>query len=344
MSDKNTQPIIKKIKKGGGHGHHGGAWKVAYADFVTAMMAFFLLMWLLNATSEEQKRGLSNYFGPPGSLQGAGGAGGVLGGTTIKSEGVYEDTQTQSNGSKDDESLEENVPAEEQNKSKEGDQQFPEQATNIKDVKPAKPVDSKKIKDTLKEYDAENFKDVKEALMQKILETPELKELAKSLIIDETPEGLRIQIVDQQKYSMFPKGEAKPLPHTIKLLELVTKVVQKLPNKISVTGHTDSTPYKNQDYGNWELSVDRANAARRYMMGFGLGEERVMRVTGKADTEPLKPATPDSEQNRRISILLHRSEKMASGADSATGRNEAGKAQEATKLPVTKPAPVKTAA
>lgn len=340
MSDKNAQPIIKKVKKGGGHGHHGGAWKVAYADFVTAMMAFFLLMWLLNAASEEQKRGLSNYFGPPGAQQGSGGAGGVLGGTTIKSEGVYEDTENQSSGSKEDESLEDNIPPEEKNKSTEGDKQFPQQTTNVQDEKPAKPVDGKKIKDTLREYDAENFKDVKEALMQKIQEIPELKELAKSLIIDETPEGLRIQIVDQQKYSMFPKGEAKPYPHTIKLLEVVTKVVQKLPNKISVTGHTDSTPYKNQDYGNWELSVDRANAARRYMMGFGLGEERVTRVAGKADTEPLRPATPDSEQNRRISILLHRSEKIATPSENGGLKPDSTKAQEAQKPP----APVKSPA
>lgn len=308
MSQPNVQPIIKKIKKVAGHGHHGGAWKVAYADFVTAMMAFFLLMWLLNATTEEQKRGLSNYFGPPGSASGNGGSGGVLGGTTVKSEGLYDDSVSTGDGSNEGE--------DEGTKgvTRDSEESVKNTAKNNEMLKindeTSKAKDDGKASDPIQKatdrLEAENFKDVKDALKQALEQMPELKDLAKHLIIDETPEGLRIQIVDQNKASMFNIGDATPLPQTLKLLEVVAKVITKIPNKISVTGHTDSTQYKRTDYTNWELSADRANSSRRALEKFGLDPARMIYVTGKADTEPFVKNDPKADQNRRISIILHR--------------------------------------
>ncbi|NCP62910.1 MAG: flagellar motor protein MotB [Alphaproteobacteria bacterium] len=304
------RPIIKKIKKVDGHGHHGGAWKVAYADFVTAMMAFFLMMWLLSSTSEEQRRGISNYFGPPGNLTGAGGSGGVLSGLTLSSEGVLEDNVTkgegqtdgQSNGKKGAVQVPENAEQDDEQVKKALVQELDESLLSSETSKPDLSMQDKEFE----KLEKENFKEVEESLKQAIQEDPELKELAKNLIIDETPEGLRIQIVDRDKTSMFKIGEAEPLPHTVKLFKLVARIVKKLPNKISITGHTDAKPYHNRkDYSNWELSSDRSNSARRYLLNFGLNTGRIIFVKGSAATDPLIKDDPFSDQNRRISILLH---------------------------------------
>lgn len=321
MPQTNVQPIIKKIKKVAGHGHHGGAWKVAYADFVTAMMAFFLLMWLLNATTEEQKRGLSNYFGPPGSASGNGGSGGVLGGTTVKSEGLYDDSVSTGDGTNEGEDEGKKGVTDDSKESIKNTSEVNEML-KVNEENSSKAVDQKAtdpIKKATDRLEAENFKDVKDALKQALEQMPELKELAKHLIIDETPEGLRIQIVDQNKASMFNLGDATPLPQTIKLLEVVAKVITKIPNKISVTGHTDGTQYKRTDYTNWELSADRANASRRYLEKFGLDPARMIYVTGKADTEPFVKNDPKADQNRRISIILHRMNRtLASPANTSS--------------------------
>ena len=311
---QDERPIIKKVKKVEGHGHHGGAWKVAYADFVTAMMAFFLMMWLLSSTSEEQRRGISNYFGPSGNLTGAGGSGGVLAGLTITSEGLMEDDASRGDGKTDGEHFGkkafEDVP---ENSDESGMNQpettpspdMDESLLNSPESK-AKLAEMTKEEQEIEKIEKEMFQEVEEALKQAIQEDPELKELAKNLIIDETPEGLRIQIVDREKTSMFQLGQYYPMPHTIKLIHLVSKIVKKLPNRISVTGHTDGKPYSRKDYTNWELSADRANAARRYLLKFGVNEKRIIYVTGKADTDHLIKDDPLSPQNRRISMILHR--------------------------------------
>jgi chemotaxis protein MotB len=324
MAD-DVRPIIKKVKKVGGHGHHGGAWKVAYADFVTAMMAFFLMMWLLSSTSEEQKRGISNYFGPTGNLTGAGGSGGVLAGLKLTSEGIMEDNTTKGEGQKDGphngkkgfvetpENSEDDAEQPKQTLSQEMDESLLSSAGDD--------VDLSEQEKEVEKVEKENFKEVEESLKQAIQEDPELKELAKNLIIDETPEGLRIQIVDRDKTSMFKIGEAAPLPHTIKLLELVSRVIKKLPNKVSITGHTDAKPYRNRkDYSNWELSSDRANAARRYLLKFGLNSERIVYITGKAATDPLFKDDPLSDQNRRISMILQRVGRLQKSPLSGAGK------------------------
>ena len=304
-----TQPIIKKVKKVSGGGHHGGAWKVAYADFVTAMMAFFLLMWLLNATSEEQKRGISNYFGPVGMSTAASGSGGVLGGNSVATEGAFDDSKAspavtmlmpQTNAGE----------AKTEGDEKDQKDKISESTTLEEKEVPEKAVPEPSSQAPANDSEAEaldkkNFADAEEKIRQAILQSPELAQFAENLIIDTTPEGLRIQIVDQDKKAMFPSGEKKMYDHTTKLLKQIASVIKTMPNKISVTGHTDSTPYQTGgNYTNWELSADRANASRLVLMGAGMEESRISHVTGKAANEPLLESSPADPKNRRISIIL----------------------------------------
>jgi chemotaxis protein MotB len=282
--------IVKKIKKGGG-GHHGGAWKVAYADFVTAMMAFFLLLWLLNVTTEEQKMGIADYFDPnPKIAESVSGAGGMLGGLSISPDGaMVTDVQTMAPQSQADAALRPDV----------SDEQ---------------------LKEEIKKREEANFKKAENAIKDAMKENAEMEELAKALKMDMTPEGLRIQIIDQDGKPMFPSGSAAMYERTQKLLSKVSEVIRKMPNEISVRGHTDGVAYsKGTDYTNWELSADRANASRRVLIASGFPEKRVNNVVGKADTDHLIGDKPNDAQNRRISIILLREELVTQiGANRST--------------------------
>lgn len=288
MSDpkKEEKPpiiVIKKVIKGGG-GHHGGAWKVAYADFVTAMMAFFLLMWLLNATTEEQRKGISEYFDPtPMEVSSnTSGAGGVMGGLTVSEVGarvsdvqpiVHNDTMP---------------------------------SADIKSQVNPEQLTQEQLQAELEQRENTEFEKVKEQI-EKAIEQSDLKGLTKNMIVDMTPEGLRIQLVDRDGESMFPSGSAQPFEKTTKLLGVVSAIIKKMPNQISVRGHTDSSPYSNgANYTNWELSSDRANSSRRVLLGNGIEAKKLSNIVGKADTEHLNPANPLDPQNRRISIILLR--------------------------------------
>ncbi len=270
--------IIKKVKGGGHGGHHGGAWKVAYADFVTAMMAFFLLLWLLSTTTEEQKRGISEYFTPEAASLSGGGAGGALGGISVTGdEGAAAASAS----------------------------------TVVLAIQPPSAPQAEPDEDAFLEFqerqEQEAFEEAQDALRQAILENPELADVAENLIIDMTPEGMRIQIVDQEGGSMFASGSAEMAPRTRKLLEQIAQVVTKLPNKISVSGHTDAQQFGGAGgYSNWELSSDRANASRRGLIQGGLTPDRFAEVTGKAAQEPLLEEDPFAPQNRRISLILLR--------------------------------------
>jgi chemotaxis protein MotB len=355
-SDSNQRPILIIKKKGhGDHGHHGGAWKVAYADFVTAMMAFFLLLWLLNVTTEEQRLGIANYFMPESVSRSQSGGGGVLGGTTVSpgemnrvaggltmsiprapDASESEEAQDEDGEGKMPERNDPKVPGQrvmadghkdkdhdktkdkDHDKTKDKDHDKTkdkdgEQAKDTgKDQTPAservREAAERQVKEMLAKQEEESFKKAEFDLRQAIQDIPELKQLAENLIVDRTPEGLRIQIVDQGRFSMFPLGSAQPLEHTRKLLGMVVRVVQKLPNRIAVTGHTDSLPFQNANgtYGNWELSTDRANSSRRMLADSGLGRERISRVVGMADQDPLFKENPADPRNRRISIVLLR--------------------------------------
>lgn len=286
----NKRPIIiKKIKKVSG-GHHGGAWKVAYADFVTAMMAFFLLMWLLNVTTKEQLEGIADYFTPSVASVSTSGSGGVMGGLSMVSEGVKTDDKTLAVGETKD-----NVAKEE------------EKQEVVKEEKPDEKVSENQFEKLKAQEEQKQFDQAIQDIKQAIQDDPSMQDLAKNLIVDQTQEGLRIQIVDQQGKSMFASGSAKMYDETYRLIEKVSQVVQKLPQKISVRGHTDAVPYGDSaTYDNWNLSADRANASRQALVKAGLAPERIANVAGKADTEHLFPNEPTSPQNRRISIILMR--------------------------------------
>jgi chemotaxis protein MotB len=286
MADNQPPIIIKKIKKGGDHGHHGGAWKLAYADFVTAMMAFFLLLWLLSATTEVQKEGIADYFAPTFASKSTSGANGVLGGNSISS-----DNGAQSSGSV---VVALTPPS-------------PSASTSDNTSNPPQKPDDNDINKAIAEREEQMFKDAEKELTQAIQNTPNLKEFADNLIIDRTPEGMRIQIVDQDRKSMFESGSAEPLARTKQILQLVAKIILKLPNRISIAGHTDSKPFVGRpNYSNWELSSDRANASRRVLLEAGVPASRIAEVKGMADTEPLFPEDTTLPSNRRISITLLR--------------------------------------
>mgnify|MGYP000238769397 CR=1 FL=1 len=271
-------------------GHHGGAWKVAYADFVTAMMAFFLLLWLLNVTTDEEKNAISNYFDPthPQVSDSLSGAGGVMGGLSMTPEG----------------SMATNV----QNIVNENPDAAPNARKKNEKSSPKEKA-KEKAKEILRKKEDEKFKKAEDAIKQAIQESPELAELAKNLMVDMTPEGLRIQIVDQEGKPMFASGSARMYEKTKTLMTKIATIVKSTPNDISVRGHTDSVPYgAGADYTNWELSSDRANASRRVILDAGIPMERVNNVVGKADTDHLLPDDPNNAQNRRISIILLKEE------------------------------------
>jgi len=283
--DKAKQPvIIKRIKKSA-HATHGGAWKIAYADFVTAMMAFFLLLWLLNSVTQEQLEGISNYFAPISASRSTVGSGGVLGGSSATVEG-----SAKSATAKD--SVTQDLP--------------PPQAGAGGEQSSLTP-DEEAAAEVLRQKEEEQFKQAKEQLENTIAGMPQMKQLADSLMIDNTPEGLRIQLIDKEGLAMFPSGSAEPLLHTKRLLELVSKVILGMPQQISISGHTDAKKFvSDSGYSNWELSADRANAARRELTHFKVPYEKVSLVVGKAATEPLLPDDPQSARNRRLSIVLLR--------------------------------------
>jgi len=290
MAEAGPQPIIiKKINKGHA-GAHGGAWKIAYADFVTAMMAFFLLLWLLNSVTQEQLEGISNYFAPVTASSSTSGSGDILGGKTITEDGAAANST-----SRDAVTVDLPPP-----KAGTGGE---DNADTQSDAEGGGEADAT-AKD-LEKAEQDQFEKAKQELEDTIAGIPQMRQLAESLMVDNTPEGLRIQLVDQDGLAMFPSGGADMYVHTKRLIELVAKVINELPHKLAVSGYTDSVPFVTDNgYSNWELSADRANSARRSLQHFKVPEERFSRVVGKAATEPLMPDDPTNARNRRLSIVL----------------------------------------
>jgi chemotaxis protein MotB len=277
--------VIKRIKKGGHGGHHGGAWKVAYADFVTAMMAFFLLMWLINTTTPEQKRGIADYFAPQSIAQTTSGSGGVLGGQVMGADsahagGAQSVMQKQSPPS----------PADAAKGMSMGGAQG---GNNAMDQAAAQANAAQ---------DGE-FNRAAEAIHQAMQDNPDLANLSKQVITEKTPQGLRIQLVDQDGRPMFGQGNNELTPYAKKLLAAVGGIIATLPNRVSIAGHTSSA---DADGDSWKLSFDRANAARAMLQSGGLPSDRIYEAAGKAGSEPLLPENPSASANRRLSILLLR--------------------------------------
>jgi chemotaxis protein MotB len=305
--------IIKKIKKVAG-GHHGGAWKVAYADFVTAMMAFFLLLWLLNAVTEEQKKGIAAYFRPTLAVQNTSATFTILTGQSQPMEDMSGGA-SQDSESEDEEQAMQQAPATgegDRPQSLEGDKPDIGTGNEPEPGKGDKPVDLEEAEATVAANEQKQLEQIKEDIKNAIREDPELKELEKNLKIDQTEDGIRIQLLDQEKISMFPSGSAAMNPRSKELLEKVAEVVKSLPNRIEISGHTDAKPYVGGDnYTNWELSADRANASRRVLVGAGISADRLTMIKGRADTDPFVKTDPFDPQNRRISIVLLREKKPA---------------------------------
>ena len=305
----NIPVIIKKLKGERPRAHYGGAWKVAYADFVTAMMAFFLLLWLLNVTTDIQKRGIADYFEPTIASKSQSGAGSVLGGQTVGRPGAQAIPTSQPSLALDRPALRQ------PNEGEEGDEGGTPGRTDTEDSG-ARPRDGDQQRSPssqeddqrrLAEREAKRFAAAEFSLRQAVEQLPELKGLADNLIIDQTPEGLRIQLVDQDRQRMFVLGSAELLEPAKKLMAVITQVMERLPNKVTITGHTDALPYPGgHRYTNWELSADRANSSRREIIADGIAEERIARVAGVAERDPLVPADPASPRNRRITIVLLR--------------------------------------
>ena len=285
MSDDTQQPIVvKRIKKGGG-GHHGGAWKIAYADFVTAMMAFFLLMWLINTTTPEQKRGIADYFAPESVSRSESGTGALLGGTSAANDGqagqgsLAVKTQLRPPATQDQSEINSKGRDNADGSASSGRSS----ATNA----------------ALEQAAAR--------LRQAMQDKPDLAELSKHVLIDDTPEGVRIQLVDQDGRSMFEPGKAEPKPFAQLLLAEVAKVVSGLPNRISIAGHTDGASVAGPSgYSNWDLSAARANSSLRVLLDSGLAQDHIAEVSGKAGSDPIYPDNPYASANRRISIVLLR--------------------------------------
>ena len=279
--------IIKKIKKGGGGGHHGGTWKVAYADFVTAMMAFFLLMWLINTTSPEQKRGIADYFAPASVSASTSGSGGILAGTSLGDQGVKGEGSV-----------------------KVVEQMAPEAPKNVVDQgassKSAAQAAEDAVKEAMAKREDQAFQSAAESLRQAMQKLPELAELSKQIMVDQTPEGLRIQLIDQEGRSMFEQGSSKPNERARVLLRAVSTVINKLPNRLTIAGHTSASHDGSRPSSDWQLSAARADSSRQLLQAAGVSADRIYQVSGKAASDPLYPDDPTLAGNRRIALVLLR--------------------------------------
>ncbi len=273
---KKLQPIIIRRVRKGGHAVHAGAWKIAYADFVTAMMAFFLLMWLLGSTSEGDKKGIADYFQSPlkvallNSGSGSGDSSSLIkgGGTEL----------SRSDGSV-----------------KSGEVKAPRSTINLQALRHEQRL-----------AEAASLQELSAQVDSALKNNARLAQYASQIKLDMTRDGLRIQIVDELARPMFDSGSAVVKPHLRELLRAIGKVLLEVPNRLTLEGHTDAATFAGGDrsYSNWELSADRANASRRELVAGGLTDDRVLRVLGLASSQPFNRNEPAEPQNRRISIIV----------------------------------------
>ncbi len=349
-SNKRPTIIIRRDEVTEG-GHHGGAWKVAYADFVTAMMAFFLLMWLLNATTEEQRKGLADYFSPTSVLShNSSGTGQPFGGHTAFDKGAMvsdrgaalvtvgktpvpmEVEEDNSDTPATTVTFREPTPREKSQRDDEQDAPAPgnggdaaaSPATTAATGPAAAPgaasqpvsaerqeeiahaLSDAELRAEQEKREGQKLEQAARQIREAVRADPALADLTRQLAIDMTPEGLRIQILDEDHSPMFTTGSAAPNERARLLLQKVAPVLMKLTESVSIAGHTDATPYRGSDKSNWELSTERANATRRLLLESGLPEGRIRSVTGNADRDPLLPNDPTAAANRRIAIVVLR--------------------------------------
>jgi chemotaxis protein MotB len=319
-NDKAKITIIKKEEVIEG-GHHGGAWKVAYADFVTAMMAFFLLMWLLNATTEAQRRGLADYFSPTlSSSRSTSGSGKPFGGTSpfedgpaISNRGALA-TMNQNTPPVDVEDDDSDTQATRSIHNESGNAAKGEQGRDGKGGPQSQAARQEQA--ALAKAAAD--------IRQIVSADPALAAVARQLSVDLTPEGLRVQLRDEERQPMFATGSAEPNEQAQALLHRLLPILVKLPEPVSISGYTDATPYAGAGRSNWDLSADRANATRRLLIEGGLPETRLRDVIGHADRDLLLPAQPLAAANRRIAVVLLRQAPPPANASPASPAGRQG--------------------
>src|SRR5438270_9322277 len=275
MSGEHKPPIIVRRRKRGSSAHHGGAWKIAYADFVTAMMAFFLLMWLLGSTTRGDLQGIAEYFKTPLKVALSGGSGSGDSSSVIKGGGTDLSRST--------------------GQVKQGDRPAEKKIVNIKAAEAER-----------QRLDLIQLKLLKQRVEDAINANATLRNFKNQLRVDLTEDGLRIQIVDEQNRPMFDSGKAEVKDYTRNVLREIATLVNSVPNRISLGGHTDTAPFAagERGYSNWELSADRANASRRELIAGGIAEDKLIRVVGLGPSVPLDRQNPSDPINRRISIVI----------------------------------------
>ena len=276
MAEKKLQPIIVKRIKKGGHAAHGGAWKIAYADFVTAMMAFFLLMWLLGSTAKGELQGIADYFNAPLKVAMAGGDG-AGNSSSIIPGGGNDLTKVHGQVRRTD----------------------AEKSNNRR-------MTAEQMRADIARQDAARIKALQAKIDAIITASPILNEFRSQIRMDVTPDGLQIQIVDEQNRPMFDSGSALVKPYMRDILRGIGASLTEVENRVSLAGHTDAVPYGNSDrgYSNWELSADRANASRRELVSAGMPDAKLGRVVGLAASDLLEPDNPRAPANRRITITV----------------------------------------
>jgi chemotaxis protein MotB len=299
--EHNRRPIIIKRHHGDHDDEHGGQWKIAYADFVTAMMAFFLVMWLLSSTSEAQRDGIAQFFTASSILDLPSGNGTLDGGRSVL-------TASDSSSQVSITTAEEGGPRPEQDGAETAADGEAVQAARVNQTAVRDPIERQRF-DALK------------AELERLMTTDAFREYAQNLQLEMTPEGLRLQIFDRDGAAMFQPGGAEPTPRLNRILEVIGGVLATIPNAVVLAGHTDAQALGRNGYGNWELSSDRANAARRALERFGVPSPRMFRVEGKASVEPLLTTEPNDPRNRRIAVTVMRSDVLAAAKAAAARQN-----------------------
>ncbi|MGC9457521.1 MAG: flagellar motor protein MotB [Halothiobacillaceae bacterium] len=299
--DQGRPIVIKKIKKGG-HGHHGGAWKIAYADFVTAMMAFFLLMWLLGSMGEQERRGISEYFQNPVKVTLEGGE--SVGMSESLIDGGGEDL------------------------TREEGQVIKQDLVDM---------DQKTAEELVAEEERRQLEELKEQLESLVEITPELKAHENQIKLEITEEGLKIDIIDEGDRPMFESGSSNMENYAREIIEKLAPAIDGLPNRLTVLGHTDARPFASGQRTNWELSTERANAARRALVAGGLEEDKFLRISGLADSMPRIKEDPEDPRNRRISVLVMNKQAERAALTEGLPAVEAGAAGMPTTESITPP-------
>jgi len=284
MSEDVRPIVIKRIKKVAG-GHHGGAWKLAYADFVTAMMAFFLLMWLLGSTANGDLKGIAEFFQNPLKVSMSGGSG--AGDATSILNGGGKDLTSSSGQVKD------------------GDVESKKRGATVREAK-TEQLKTEQLRKEFEKREKATLTELKQSIEKLIEGNSMLRQFKNQLLMDVTTEGLRIQIIDEQNRPMFDTSSAELKPYSKVILREIGRALNAVPNKVSFSGHTDAAQFVGGEKGfsNWELSANRANASRREMIAGGMDENKVLRVVGLSSTVLFDKNDPLSSSNRRINIVV----------------------------------------